>query len=70
MAAFINLVEQGDESIHVVNVDHIVQMYHVPGTGVATVTTSDGKSFRISQQEFYNALTAIGATMRSRGAAP
>jgi hypothetical protein len=68
MPRFINLVEQGDESVHVVNVEHIVQMMHVPGAGIATVTLSDGKSFRISQQEFYNTLTALGSETRAPGA--
>lgn len=68
MPRFINLVEQGDESVHVVNVEHIVQMVHVPGAGLATVSMSDGKTFRVSQQEFYNALTSIGGDARGSAA--
>ena len=61
MTRFVNVVEQGDDSIHVLNVDRIVQFVHVPGAPIATVSVSDGKSFRISQEEFYRVLTAIGA---------
>jgi hypothetical protein len=48
---FISLVEDGDNSVHYVNLEQIVQMVHVPGSPLATVTTTDGRSFRVGDAE-------------------
>ena len=46
--------EQGDSSLHYINVDHIVQIVHVPNAPVATISMADGKSFRVNETEFRN----------------
>ena len=62
MAQFVAITEQGDNSVHHVNLDHLVQVVHVPNSPLATVSTSDGKSFRISQDDLQKLLPLITAT--------
>lgn len=61
MPQFIKLVEQGDNSVHLIHVDHVIQVVHVPGSTVATVTTSDGKSFRIGDAEYQHLLSSLAS---------
>gem|GEM_PF-3976645 len=69
MARFIPLVEQGDSSVHYVNVEHVLQFVHVPNSPVAVVTTSDGQSFRISEEEFRRFVALISPKQETaRGA--
>ena len=65
MPQFIRLVEQGDNSLHLIHKDHIIQVVHVPGSTIATVTTSDGKSFRIGDAEYQRFLEALTGTEAS-----
>ena len=51
MAKFLPLLEQGDNSIHYVNIAHIVQIVHVPASPIATVHMVDGHSFRVGEEE-------------------
>lgn len=60
MAKFIPLIEQGDSSIHYVNLEHIVQIIHVPNAPVATVCLADGKSFRVGEMETQRLVSAFG----------
>lgn len=60
MAQFISLVEDGDNSIHYVNLEQVVQMVHVPGSPLATLTTTDGRSFRVSASEAKKLLRKMG----------
>jgi hypothetical protein len=57
---FIQLVEQGDNSIHYVNLEEIVQIVHVPDSPIASVHLTDGKSFRVSGNETKRLMTAFG----------
>ena len=60
MPKFIQLVEQGDNSIHYVNLNEIVQIVHVPDSPIATVHMTDGKSFRVGQTQTNRLMTAFG----------
>jgi hypothetical protein len=60
VAKFIPLLEQGDNSIHYVNLEHIVQIVHVPDAPIATVHMDDGKSFRVGEAETKRLMSAFG----------
>ena len=60
MAKFIPLLEQGDNSIHYVNVAHIVQIVHVPQSPIATVHMVDGHSFRVGEAETKRLMHVFG----------
>ena len=72
VSKFIQLVEQGDNSIHYVNLDEIVQVVHVPNSKIAMVHLTNGMNFRVGEAEIKHlimtAFNEQGPAAQTKGA--